>query len=213
MNKRNTLIGGLLAFGLLLPAAAQSDATHRGDSQKPVVSTYDKRPDPSGQNQSLDSATYDLTEDRTQNVPTYNKRPDPSGDNQKIDSTRYRQENPDNGAGKRSDRDGGVSQVALPEQDASHRGDTEKTVLPTYDNPPQAQSNTARTRPNDVSNLEEPQLGDSEKPVVPTYDKRPDPSGDNQKLDATRYDQENEDNNGQPGQLQMKVLEGGVVEQ
>jgi hypothetical protein len=143
MKKIQTCKGALLAAGLALallaPASAQTqDPAPRGDSQKPVVNTYDKRPDPSGKNQDLEATTYD-----------------------------------------------GL---------------------------PGAQSTTTAPSQNDVSNTEKPKLGDDQKPVVPSYDKRPDPKGDAQKLDAVRYDQQNEDNDGKASELEMNVLEGAVEE-
>lgn len=212
MNKKQRWIGSILgaglALGLLLPAGAQTTEREKGsDTQKPVVNSYDKRPDPRGQNQSIDSAQYEDELDKTENVPTYNKTPDPSGKNQDLDSERYRQ---DNSLNSDEGKDGNeVSQTVEPEP---ARGDGQKPVVRTYENVPEAQSNTVRTRANDVSNVEEPALGDDQKPVVPTYDKRPDPKGDAQKLDAVRYEQENDANNGRPAELQMKVLEGSVEE-
>lgn len=87
----------------------------------------------------------------------------------------------------------------------TRRGDSQKPVLPTYDSVPPAQSTIER----DVSTLEE-NRGDSQKPVVPTYDKKPDPSGDAQKLDAVRYQEQNEANDGRGSELEMNVVEGEV---
>lgn len=80
-----------MAFFLALPSAAQPAQSEPANSpaeldrqvRQPTVRTYDKFPDPSGENQSLDATTYD-------------KRPDPSGQNQKIDFTRYQEQNKDN---------------------------------------------------------------------------------------------------------------------
>lgn len=109
MRKRHTWKGAVLGAGLALiasfvPADAQS-ASHPGDSQKPVISTYDKRPDPSGQNQKLDAVRYQQSnrdndvstttqgDEQKPVVDTYDKKPDPKGDNQKLDSVRYDQQN------------------------------------------------------------------------------------------------------------------------
>lgn len=210
MRKRHTWKGAVLGAGLALvasfmPADAQS-ATHKGDSQKPVINTYDKRPDPSGENQKIDAIRYEQNnpvndvstskgDEQKPVVDTYDKRPDPSGDNQKIDAIRYDQENVDN-SDERLSPDGDLK-----------RGDDQKTSLSTYDSPPAAQS----TRAEDVATVEE-QPGDQQKPVVNTYDKRPDPSGEAQKLDAVRYEQSNEANDGRPSELQMRVPEGSVEE-
>jgi hypothetical protein len=203
MSRRKTFLASVMTAGLAVALFAPSDAQTSGrvrgsDSQKPVVSTYNKAPDPRGRNQDIDTASYEEPADRTVNPPTYNKTPDPSGANQDIDAARYK-----------TDSSGNEPSQA---GDASDRGDDQKPVVRTYDNPPEAQSNTVTTRPNDVSSVDEPHLGDTEKPVIPTYDKRPDPKGEAQKLDAVRYDQENHANDGQPGELQMRVIEGAVEE-
>lgn len=109
MRKRHTWKGAILGAGLalvasFLPADAQS-TNHKGDTQKPVVSTYDKRPDPSGDNQKLDAVRYDQNnadndvsstssaDEQKPVVNTYDKRPDPQGDAQKLDAVRYEQNN------------------------------------------------------------------------------------------------------------------------
>ena len=104
MKKRQTWKGAVVAAGLALitmlaPAGAQTDVpAKRGDSQKPVVDTYNKQPDPSGKNQDFDAATYEKApdpqgEDQKPDAATYNKKPDPSGVNQKLDALRYDQDN------------------------------------------------------------------------------------------------------------------------
>jgi hypothetical protein len=210
MKKRPNWQGAVLATAVAMitlvgPASGQQ-AEPTGDRQKPVINTYDKRPDPSGDNQKLDAVRYqesnrdnDVSNSERQKpvINTYDKRPDPSGDNQKLDAERYHEDHPDN--------DGhGVT----PEGE-DKRGDSQKESLSTYHGRPGAQGQPSQ---NDVSNLEAPRSGDSQKPVVPTYDKRPDPKGNNQKLDAVRYQENNEANDGRELELQMRVLEGSVVE-
>jgi hypothetical protein len=69
MKKRQTWKGAVAAAGLALitvlaPAGAQTEAPgKRGDSQKPVVDTYNKKPDPSGVNQKLDAVRYQQEND------------------------------------------------------------------------------------------------------------------------------------------------------
>lgn len=215
MKKRLSWKGAVLATAVavattLTPASAQMGPPD--DGQKSVVNTYDKRPDPSGDNQKLDAVRYEQTNrdnaarnatgDRQKPVvDTYDKQPDPSGDNQKLEAERYREDHPDNDA------------HGVTPDGEKKPGDSKKESLSTYHGRPGAQS-TATERPsqNDVSSLETPMLGDREKPVLPSYDKRPDPSGDAQRFDAVRYNEENDANNGRSLELQMRVLEGSVVE-
>lgn len=71
-----------------IPAAAQpaqaepANAPAQIDRQErqPTVRTYEKFPDPQGNDQDLQ-------------VPTYNKKPDPSGKNQSLDFVRYQEQN------------------------------------------------------------------------------------------------------------------------
>ena len=210
MRKRHTWKGAVLGAGLALiasfvPAGAQS-ADHPGDTQKPVVTTYDKRPDPKGENQKIDALRYEQSnpindisttkgDEQKPVTNTYDKKPDPKGDNQKLDSIRYNEQNVDSEGAK-----------VAPNGELKD-GDKQKTPLSTYTSPPASQS----TRPEDVATVEE-RAGDQQKPVVDTYDKRPDPKGDAQKLDAVRYEQQNDANDGRGTELNMKVLEGSVEE-
>ena len=82
---RTILAGGLTTALLLgIPAAAQPAQAEPADApaqierqeRQPTVRTYEKFPDPQGDDQDLQ-------------VPTYNKKPDPSGDSQSLDFVRY----------------------------------------------------------------------------------------------------------------------------
>ena len=85
-----TVFAGGLTTALLLgvPAAAQpaqaepANAPAQIDRQErqPTVRTYEKFPDPQGNDQDLE-------------VPTYNKKPDPSGKNQSLEFVRYEEQN------------------------------------------------------------------------------------------------------------------------
>lgn len=88
----------------------------------------------------------------------------------------------------------------------SQKGDSSKSVLPTYNGTPPAQSTVDSSTTPVISNEEEPQGGERQKPVVPTYDgippaqntQRPDPNdvsnteeprrGDSQKPVVPTYD-------------------------
>ena len=82
------LAGTALACFLALPSAAQPAQIEPANSpaeldrqvRQPTIRTYDKFPDPSGENQSFE-------------LETYRKTPDPSGENQKLDFTRYQEQN------------------------------------------------------------------------------------------------------------------------
>ncbi len=243
MNKNSTWKVAVLGAGLalvtaLVPAAAQQQDptnTRRGDTQKPVLNTYDTRPAP--QYQDVDAATYEKSPDpqgkeQGQDAATYEKQPDPSGRNQDLPATRYEEENEANGkevsqvvetrkpvveTGKEVPEARPEVQPAQPEVEPGigepKRGDSQKGTLPTYNSVPPSQGIKDQPAQNDVSNVEgKPGIGDKQKPVVNSYDKRPDPKGEAQKLDATRYNEQNVDNDGQPGQLQMRVIEGSVQE-
>ena len=92
ISLKTILAGGLTTAMLLgIPAAAQpaqaepADAPAQIDRQErqPTVRTYEKFPDPQGNDQDLA-------------VPTYNKKPDPSGKNQSLEFVRYDEKNKDN---------------------------------------------------------------------------------------------------------------------
>lgn len=251
MKKNTTWKVAVLGAGLALVAALspvgaqQQDPTNtrRGDTQKPVLNTYDSRPQP--QYQDVDAATYEKSADpkgqnQGQDAATYEKQPDPSGDNQKLPATRYDEQNEANGkevsqvvetrkpvvtpTRKEMPAASPEVQPARPEVQPAQpevepgagepvRGDSQKSNLPTYNGIPQSQGIKDQPAQNDVSNVEgKPGIGDSQKPVVNSYDKRPDPKGEAQKLDATRYLEQNVDNDGRPGELQMRVIEGSVEE-
>lgn len=249
--KKNTswkvavLGAGLALVAALAPASAQQQdptSTRKGDSQKPVLNTYDSRPAP--QYQDVDAATYEKAPDpsgqnQSRDAATYEKRPDPSGRNQDRPATRYEEKNEANGkevsqvveprkpvvetrkpvveTGKEVPEARPEVRPAQPEVEPGvgepARGDSQKGTLPTYDSVPPAQGIKDRPAQNDVSNVEgKPAIGDSQKPVVNSYDKRPDPKGEAQSLDATRYLEQNVDNDGRPGELQMRVINGSVQE-
>ena len=82
------LAGAALACFLALPSAAQPAQSEPANSpaeldrqvRQPTIRTYDKFPDPAGEDQDLDVTTYD-------------KRPDPDGNAQGLDFVRYQEQN------------------------------------------------------------------------------------------------------------------------
>lgn len=92
-NSFTTLLAGAaLACFLALPSAAQPAQSEpanspaqleRQERQQPTIRTYDKFPDPSGNDQDIDATTYD-------------KSPNSDGDAQSLDFVRYQEQNEDN---------------------------------------------------------------------------------------------------------------------
>lgn len=242
--KRALLVAGISFLTLMGPAAAQ---TERGDSQKPVVSTYDKRPSPPGQARDSEAATFDVGDaDRSGDAhrrgadeqlgSPYREGAgqrwgdaDRSLDAEAAAAAGTEPDSSDRQAGEGSDPgDRAANPGASPEtrnnndddgdltrqeeqELAPDRGDTQKPVLRTYNRVPEAQNTSATPSPSgddvaDDGGIDE-RRGDHQKPVVPTYDKTPDPDGDSQDLDAIRYEQNNEANDGREPRLQMRVLE------
>jgi hypothetical protein len=137
MKKRLTWKGAVAAAGLALitmlaPAGAQTDVpAKRGDSQEPVVDTYNKQPDPSGKNQDFDAATYEKApdpqgEDRPSPAPEQTKR----GDSQKPPLDTY-DDVPEAQSSVEKPSQNDVSDLEKP-----RLGDEQKPVVPSYDKRP-----------------------------------------------------------------------------